>query len=523
MSRKIANKSPKRFLERPWTALPLFGAAVGLFLTVGTRPAARAAVAHGCTVEESNFDGWKSEQLANQWVKLQIVPQLAGRLMQVTFGDHDFLFVNDQLKGQYFPPDTAQHRWYNYGGDKIWPMPEGSQDEQHWAGAGGEPLDDAPYELQVLSKGPTCSVRLTGPVDPAIGQQYIRDISIGSDSPVISFHAVMKNVSGYPQSWSEQSVSQYNAASPSDATQFNPDFWGITPANPEDQHQVDYSEKGYHIRSGGGGPNSSPYSVSNGLFHLHWINVGGEVWVDSPGGWVAVVDGTTNYTMVERMKYDAAANYPDKATVIFFTTGARNRNFPPAAQAAAPAAAGAQAGQPAAQTANQPTNQIAPAGTPASGGTQPRAPIYYMEAEVNSPIVQLAPGESYAMDTQWYPTRMGDEFQNTTYSGAVGEPLAAAATPNGLVLTGNFGVFYAGQLQARFFNRGGESIGSAQVGDATPLQPVKLQTTVQAPPETARVSLHVIDAQGLDRGPLGEAFVNPPPPAPQGRGGGDGQ
>lgn len=452
------------------------------------------ASSHGCTVGETNYDGWKAEQLANQWVKLEIVPQLGGRLMQVTFGDHDFLFVNEQLKGEYMPPDTAQHRWYNYGGDKIWPMPEGSDDEQHWSGAGGEPLDDAPYDLQVLSKGPSCAVRLTGPVDPQIGQQYIRDISITSDSPVISFHAVMKNVSGYPQSWSEQSVSQYNAAAPSDPTQFNPDFWGVTPANPQTAYL-----NGYHVRTGN--PGNSGYAVKDGLFKVHWNNIGGEVWIDSPGGWVAVVDGTTDYTMIERRKYQPGADYPDKSTIIFFTTGARNRPGPPA---------------PAQAPQTPPPSAQPPAPT--------RAPIYYMEAEVNSPVVELAPGESYAMDSEWYPTRMDSSFQTTTYSGVVGAPLAAAATPNGLVLTGNFGVFYSGQLIAHFYNRGGEAIGTAPAGDATPLEPLKLQATVEAPAETARVSLHVVDAEGLDRGPLGEAFVNPPPPAPQGRGGGgDGQ
>jgi len=455
----------------------------------------RAASSHGCTAEETNFDGWKAEQLANQWVKLEIVPQLGGRLMQVTFGDHDFLFVNDQLKGQYMPPDTVQHHWYNYGGDKIWPMPEGSDDEQHWAGAGGEPLDDDPYDLQVLSHGPTCAVRLTGPVDPQIGQQYIRDVSITGDSPAISFHAVMKNVSGYPQSWSEQSVSQYNAADPGDPTKFNPDFWGVTPANPNSAYL-----NGYHVRTGN--PGNPGYTVKDGLFHVHWNNNGGEVWIDSPSDWVAVVDGTTDYTMIERRKYQPGADYPDKSSIIFFTTGARNRNFPPP----------------------QANTQAMPGAAPTQAEPPARPPIYYMEAEVNSPIVQLDPGESYAMDSEWYPTRMDSSFQTATYSGVVGTPLAAAATPTGLVLTGNFGVFYTGRLMAHFYNRGGEAIGTAPAGDVNPLQPLKLQVTVQAPQETARVSLHVIDAQGLDRGPLGEAFVNPPPPEPQGRGGyGDGQ
>jgi hypothetical protein len=139
-------------------------------------------------------------------------------------------------------------------------------------------------------------------------------------------------------------------------------------------------------------------------------------------------------------------------------------------------------------------------------------PIYYMEAEVNSPMIELAPGESYAMDTQWYPTRMGEDFETATYSGVVGQPLAVAGTPNGLVLTGEFGVFYAGKLVARYYSRGGSALGAATLDSVTPLQQIKLQTTVQAPAGTARVSLHVIDQQGLDRGPLSETLVNPPPP-----------
>jgi len=34
-----------------------------------------------------------------------------------------------------------------------------------------------------------------------------------------------------------------------------------------------------------------------------------------------------------------------------------------------------------------------------------------------------------------------------------------------------------------------------------------------APAETARVSVHLVDPKGVDRGPLGEALVNPPPAA----------
>jgi hypothetical protein len=458
-------------------ALGLFSCVVLPALMTSLPALGQGSGTEKCTMTATNYLGWKAEELANPWVKLEIVPELGGRLMQVTFGGHDYLFVNEKLKGQVIPPATAGHHWNNYGGDKIWPMPEGTNDEQHWAGAGGEPLDNSPFSLEVLSRGEQCAVRLTGPVDPHIGQQYIRDISITPGSPVISFHAVMKNVSGYPQSWSEQSVSEYNAASPSDATKFNPDFWGMVAANPASSYL-----NGYYIRDGeaddpyeldeeSGNPR---YSVRDGLFRLYWNNTQGEVWTDTTGGWAAVVDGATGYTMIERMRYNPKANYPGKTTILFYTTG---------------------------------SDMEAPVTTAASD----TPPIYYMEAELNSPVVTLYPGESYTMDTQWYPTRMGDDFKAPTWSGVVGQPLAAAGTANGLVLSGEFGVFYAGKLVAHYYSLGGEDLGTATLDTVTPLRLIKLQETVKAPPATGRVSLHVVDQQGLDLGPLGEAFVNPSP------------
>ncbi len=463
------------------------------------KPVAKNAPAPACTVQATNYQGWKATQMANRWVKLEIVPQLGGRLMQVTFGGHDFLLVNPALQGQVIPFDTAHPHWNNYGGDKIWPMPEGNQDEQHWAGEDVDPTDGSAFALQVISRGKQCSVRMTGPVDAAVGQQYIRDISIGGDSPVISFHAVMKNVSGYPQTWSEQSVSQYNAADPADPSKFNPKFWGLTPANP-----ATVFPGGFHVRSGS--QTNPAYSVSDGMFRLHWGSVGGEVWVDSPGGWLAVVDGSTGYTMVERNHFDPAAEYPGKATMLFYTTGQR---APRPAGAGGQNRAGGGQGAPAAG-----------ASAAAAPNMAPRAPVLYMEAEVNSPMIELKPGETYAMDTQWYPTRMGEDFKTATWAGVVGTPLTASRTAAGLVLAGGFGVFYAGDVVAHYYNRGGAPVGTVEkVAVANPTEALQLQATVQAPPETARVSLHLVDAKGADRGPLGEVMVNPPPAGGR-RGGG---
>jgi len=207
--------------------------------------------------------------------------------------------------------------------------------------------------------------------------------------------------------------------------------------------------------------------------------------------------------------------------MLFYTTGNRIRNRNRPGGGGNGAAQGSAPGQ--AAPATTPSSSSADSGQSAAAETPMRAepPIYYMEAEVDSPMVELAPGESYAMDTEWYPTRMGEAFKTATYSGVIGAPLAAAASPTGLTLTGDFGVFYAGTLVAHYYDRGGSAIGTAKLVDVTPFQEVQLQSTVQAPSETFRVSVHLVEHsglnQGLDRGPLGEAFVNPPPPAPQRR------
>jgi len=446
---------------KPWVSALLSAMALPALLSLPAQCQANSSPA--CQVHATNYLGWKAEELSNPWVKLEIVPQIGGRLIQVTFGGHDFLYINPLLQGQVIPLESKGYGDRNYGGDKIWPLPEGNQDEQHWSGGGN--LDDAPFTLQVLSNGPTCSVRLTGPVDPQIGQRYIRDISIGAETPVISFHVVMQNMSGYPRTWSEQTITEYPTSHPAGSDNFNTKFWGVTEVNPASAYL-----NGYHVRTGPA--DNSAFTVHDGTFRVHWNNIMQEVWIDSQSGWLAAVEGSTGYTMLERHHVDPTAVYPGKATIIFYSSGK--------------------------PTPSRATGQ----------STEPREGPF-MEAEMNSPMVELAPGESYAMDTQWYPTRMGEDFKTTTYSGVIGTPLTATATPPGLVLSGSFGVFYAGDLVAHFYGPGGGS--TAKLMSVVPTEFVHLHTILQAPPNTMRVSVHLVDSRGLDRGPLGEVPVHPAP------------
>jgi hypothetical protein len=418
-----------------------------------------------CRVEATVFDGWLARQITNRWLKLIFVPQLGGRLMQVTFAGHPFLFVNPKYVGQSFPASETTREWFNYGGDKIWPMPEGTQDDQHWPGPISDPLDDGNYAFRDVSQGSECTVRMEGPSDPRTGLQYTREISIQPDSPQISFRATMKNSSTHPIRWSVQSVTQYDTADATDPAKYNHDFWAFTPANP----QTAYLD-GYHVRSGLADDPS--YSVNHDLFSLHWLYLQGEVWVDSPSNWIAVVDASSHFAMVERFEFDSTAEYPGKADVIFYKNG------------------------PGVEIDHQGNAVIrkSPDDTP-----------FYMEAELNSPMVKLAPGEFYTFKTEWFPTRAGSKFKIANGAGVVSAPLAVLGAANHTHLTGSFGVFFAGQLVAQLLDEHGGLLVTLPLQTVDPAKAIELNREISVPATAANISLHLLDGHGVDRGSIGEA------------------
>ena len=169
-TRPVRSDLPRRAVAIPGVILLLLTVAYGQTAS-GPAPAEPAA----CRVEAKDFKGWQSQQISNPWVQLIVVPQLAGRLMQVTFADHHYLFVNPKYEGKYFPPNAG--RWFNYGGDKLWLLPEGNNDEQHWAG-GSDVIDDGPFTFRKISEGQHCEIALDGPADPRTGIQFLRTIRL---------------------------------------------------------------------------------------------------------------------------------------------------------------------------------------------------------------------------------------------------------------------------------------------------------------------------------------------------------
>ena len=426
-----------------------------------------------CQTRATNFEGWQAQDLSNAWVHVIIVPQLGGRVMQVQFGEHNYLFVNPRYKGQYIPPAEAGKsgpHWINYGGDKLWPLPEGEGDAEHWPGPISDVLDDGEYKFSIVSENPKCAVRLEGPPDPATGLQFSREIAINDRSPEISFHAEIKNSSNHPIHWSVQSVTQYNTADAQDPTRYNHDFWAFAPTNPHTAF-ID----SYYVRAGLADDPS--FSVKDGWFTLHWLYLENEVWLDSDAGWIAIIDGASQFGMVEKFHYAQSAEYPGRASVIFYKNGA--------------------------------ALELDPGGMPRLRSSDPQHAPYYMEAELNSPMVRLEPGSSFTFDSEWYPVRSGKNLKSVNDAGIVETPLAATPQPDGIKLTGKFSVFFPGRLFAYTRDTRSEER-KVDLGLVDPLGIFELDKTIPAASDVVHIALHLIGGRGSDLGILSEAEISPP-------------
>ena len=112
------------------------------------------------------------------------------------------------------------------------------------------------------------------------------------------------------------------------------------------------------------------------------------------------------------------------------------------------------------------------------------------------------------LETEWFPTRAGSDFRGATEAGVIMRPLQATNSEDGKIkLSGNFGVFFPGSLVARLYDEHGRSLGIMPVVNVSPSEPVTLESELSPKSKAARVSLHLQDANGVDRGTLGEVRV----------------
>ena len=321
-----------------------------------------------CKLEETTYRDWNALKLSNELVEVYVVPDIGGRVIQFIFDGHEYLFVNDSLAGKVLPYKEGE--WNNYGGDKLWPAPQGWDGPHQWPGPGDPVLDGGRFTHEVLqAEGKRASVRLTSPPDKErTGVQFSRTVTVKAGQPKVYFENTMTNVSDRKVSWGIWSVTQIDAANPGgDGYNDQLDFYCAL--NPRS-----IFPKKYAILYGLVNNLAWQPDYKRNLFRGHYNYLVGKVGIDSPGGWLASVDGKTGYVLVQRYTHFRGKKYPDDSSVEFWINGAGS--FIAAKKL----------------IQNEPDPQKTP---------------YLFEMEILSPLVTLRPRQSYAFKTEWKAVKGG--------------------------------------------------------------------------------------------------------------------
>ena len=432
---------------------------------------APAAEPEKCTLEKTTYESWSVYRLSNGIVNLYLAPELGGRAIQMELGDYKYLFVNKDLAGKVLPEEqnNPEAGWANYGGDKVWPAPEGLNSDREWPGAPYYILDGSTHSAEVVVDSPEeVALRMTSPPDPRTGIQFSRTFRLRRGSTRIGVEQVMRNISRRKIRWGIWHVMQHNAADARDPSKPNPELFAYAPLNRHGKHPGGY----YKIY--GDARHPSYQTLDDGrLLRVHYLYRIGKVGVDADG-WLAVVNGQSEYCFAETFPYFPNRPYPDDAPVEFWNHGPG--------------------------TFSRGTyDQVLP--------DDPKQTPYFFESEVLSPYAELEPGEEYEFRVNWWLTRLSNPVHKVGWAGVVSRPLTAQLEGNKLKLRGSFGVFHLGKAEATFYSREGKILAREDLGPVDPRKLLHLDKAIPRPPDAFRVTLGVRDGEGESLGILGNVIL----------------
>ncbi len=433
---------------------------------------ATPATSYSAKLEKTRYRGWDVYRLTNGIISLLVAPDLGGRAIQLQLGDQEFFFVNADLAGKILPPEqnNVKAGWANYGGDKVWPAPEGWMSDNDWPSIPYYVLDGSIFKAEVVKETPAeVAVRVTSPPDPRTGVQFERTFHVYAGTTRIKVEQVMRNISRRQIRWGIWHLVQHDAADARDPSRPNPELYMYVPLNPRSIFPGGYYKPYGDVRH-------PSYEVLPGkrMLRIRYLYRVGKIAADTDQGWYAVVNAQKNICFVENFKYFPGAEYPDNAAVESWNDGPGTISRGPFDQTLA---------------------------------DDPKKTPYFMESEVLSPYAQLEPGEEYEFTVQWAPTRAPNPIRSAVWAGAISEPLSAALNGPRVTLTGVFGVFNPGTAEAVFYSKVGEELAHEILQAVDPREVFRLEKSVPLPAEAFRVSILVRDADGEHRGVLGNVIL----------------
>jgi hypothetical protein len=403
--------------------------------------------------------GWKAIECHTGSIWLHVVPELGGRIVNYQLGAHHFLWINPLLAGSNPPPTRLNSNggWLNWGGDKLWLAPQGWHDDTKWPGPPDPVIDGGPYSVEAIKERDGGGIRLTSGTGAASGMQLSRVLRLEEGTSHLRVTATMTNISDRTRRWGIWSVTQVDACSRS-RQDWNRNLRAYVPAHPKSAYL-----KGYRVLYGA--DDNPQFSGDGELVSMHYQRIVGKIGIDSPGSWIAVVDGESGKVLVQSMPYEKDREYPDGATVEIWTNG---------------------------------LGMLSAYGRTAQMPESVEENPYLIESELLGPLTTLAPGESASLAYDWYAATIGVDLNHVhrvidcSNVGCVVRPLSVSADG---VMSGHFGCFCDGYAALEFFGEDGQRIGPPrEVGSVSMLSPLYLSGTLAAPDNALDVTLAIYKA-----------------------------
>jgi hypothetical protein len=418
--------------------------------------AAAAWAAQPATVAVADHQGWPAYALGNGLVSVAVVPAIGGRLMRYDLGTHPFLWTNPLEAGKTYEP-AEDAPWRNFGGYKTWPAPQLAW--RHGLGVWPPPprLDGGAWSAEIeAGEGGRAVLATVSPVEDfpswqSAGLQFARRYTLHPGCTRLHVEQSMLNTGKTPATASLWDVTQVIGAHPG-ADDYDK-FWVYFPLN----RRSAFGPNGYMAYGGfptGYGDGQWKTYADDGIGAVQYLHHLGKLGNDSDGGWICYVDERDGYAYAKRFAHADSGNrqiYPEGGlTTAVFTSGAEP----------------------------------------------------YLEVEVMSPLVELAPGARYDFAEDWYCARTGGPVLAVGEAGIVRRRLVATPGAKTLHASGAYGVFYEGTVALVAIGPGGKrtALGSYY---ATPTQPCVLEVDVPMPAAgQTRLVLEVLDGDGTVVGTL---------------------
>lgn len=241
-------------------------------------------------IQKINYKGWEnSYELSNPLVKLVVVPEIGGRIMEYSINGENVIWQNPKELGNVDHGHIGK-AWHNYGGYKAWNAPQAK-----WRFPDNDNFYDfAPASAEIIESPEPgmIGIRISCRPIKHLGFQFVREIYLSETTSRVRIVETMKNVSDSEIEWSPWEVTQVNApcwiAFPVDNSKF-PLGWAIQAPEGKDMKQT--------TRIGNIGI-------------LEYKNAVDKVGIDSLGGWMAYLKGTLGYVK-QWSVHTSRSDYPD--------------------------------------------------------------------------------------------------------------------------------------------------------------------------------------------------------------------